>query len=87
LPRTKIHKALKGAEVPFEDEPYSYVIATRTERPRATARILRAPRVSKAAADLVLCTPDGVETIQATRREKAMFTAARRADAGDAWPE
>jgi len=45
--RTSLHRRLKGAELPYEDEKFSYVIATRTPVDRAAARIIRRPDVQK----------------------------------------
>jgi ribosomal protein RSM22 (predicted rRNA methylase) len=84
LARSKDHKLVKGADAPFEDEPYSYVIATRIGVPKAPARILRDPEVHKATVAMALCTTGGLETRVVGVRDPS-FKAARKASAGDAW--
>ncbi len=85
LNRRKEHRIIKGADAPFEDEPYSYLILTKTT-PAATntARILREPAIVKAGIDLTLCTASGLEKRTIPRRNKAAYKAAKRWSAGDA---
>jgi ribosomal protein RSM22 (predicted rRNA methylase) len=69
LPRSRDHLRVKGAEVPFEDEKFSYVVLSR-QAPQATAaRVLAPPKISKSAATAKLCTPEGVMTDVAARRD------------------
>ena len=60
LPRSRAHKQIKGAELPFEDEKFAYVALTRAavgpRRPRAgTAGCRQGRDYGK------LCTHDGLE--------------------------
>lgn len=88
LPRSRDHMAAKGAEVPFEDERYAYVVAARagvTVAPRA-ARVLAPPRAGKPGVELKLCGTDGaLEPRFVERREKAAWGAAKRLGWGDRW--
>ena len=59
LPRTRVHKHLKGADVAYEDEKFSYVALTRAAFKRPLARVLDRPQVSKVAVTTKLCTPPG----------------------------
>jgi ribosomal protein RSM22 (predicted rRNA methylase) len=73
LPRSRDHRLAKGAEVPFEDERFAYLIAA---RPTVTAaerapRILAPPRAGKPGIDLRLCGPKGLEQRFVARRDKA----------------
>jgi ribosomal protein RSM22 (predicted rRNA methylase) len=86
LPRSRDHLAVKAAEVPFEDERFSYLIAVRpgvasVGRP---ARVIAPPRTGKPGIDLKLCAPEGVERRLVGKRDKAAFAVARRLDWGDA---
>lgn len=85
LARSRAHKQVKGADVPFEDEKFSYVAVTR--RPatqRRPARVLAPPVVSKVAAAAKLCCADGtVRTTVIPRRDKPAFATARRWSWGD----
>jgi len=85
LPRSRDHRLAKGAEVPFEDEPYAYLLAARPGiGAAAPARVLAPPRSAKPGIDLKLCTPAGLEPRFAARRDKAAYAVARRLDWGDA---
>jgi ribosomal protein RSM22 (predicted rRNA methylase) len=86
LPRSRAHKQVKGAEVPFEDEKFVYLALTRQlpAHPPA-ARVLAPPRVGKVGVTAKLCGADGTSrVITVPRRAKAVYAAARRWDWGDA---
>ncbi|WP_340646784.1 small ribosomal subunit Rsm22 family protein [Phenylobacterium sp.] len=89
LPRSRDHRLAKGADLPFEDEKFSYLVAVRpgvATLPR-TARILAPPHVTKPAITFKLCTPAGAaERADIPRRDKAAYAWARRLDWGDALP-
>lgn len=68
LPRSRDHLRIKGADAPFEDEKFSYVVLSRTKPQPATARVLAPPRVTKSAVTAKLCKQAGVETVAAARR-------------------
>lgn len=84
LPRSRDHMLLKDAELPFEDEKFSYVALSRQAVESRPARVLAPPQASKAAIDARLCAPTRV--IQATipRRDRIAYAAARRWRWGDA---
>src|ERR1700694_2795869 len=58
LPRSRVHRQIKGAELPFEDEKFSYVALTRAPAAQRPARVLAQPAVSKVDVTAKLCTPD-----------------------------
>ncbi|MCQ2431010.1 MAG: small ribosomal subunit Rsm22 family protein [Clostridia bacterium] len=81
--RGKLHKFLKGGDVPYEDEKFSYLAAARGETIPAPARILRHPITEPGKIGLTLCTGSGKTAETVYRRDKARFTRARKADCGD----
>ena len=83
LQRSRAHKQVKGAEVPFEDEKFCYVALTRAPLERPKARVLAQPVVSKSEIAAKLCTPDGLEIAKVPRRDKAGYAEARRWRWGD----
>jgi ribosomal protein RSM22 (predicted rRNA methylase) len=84
LPRSKLHLQLKAADVPFEDEKFSYVALTRAALPERPARVLAQPEQTKAAITAKLCTPAGkLELAVAPRRDKPAYARFRRLDWGD----
>lgn len=84
LPRLRAHMQIKGAELPFEDEKFSYVALTRNPVERHFARVLAQPVVSKVEVAAKLCTPDGLALTRVPSRAKANYGRARRWRWGDA---
>jgi ribosomal protein RSM22 (predicted rRNA methylase) len=60
------------------------VALSRERAPRATARVLAHPRVGKAEVGARLCTPDGIVTATAPRREPDRYKAQKGWRWGDA---
>jgi ribosomal protein RSM22 (predicted rRNA methylase) len=87
LPRLRAHKQIKGAELPFEDEKFSYVTLRRAPALRHPARVLAQPDVSKVEVTAKLCTSDGLAIAKVPRRAKADYARARRWRWGDAVEE
>ena len=86
LPRSRDHRLAKGAEVPFEDERFSYLVAARPGVAAADARprVLAPPRTGKPGIALKLCGLDGrVEQRLVSKRGKQGYAAARRLGWGD----
>jgi ribosomal protein RSM22 (predicted rRNA methylase) len=84
LPRSRAHKQVKGVELPFEDEKFSYLALTRTPVARHSARVLAQPVVTKIEVTAKLCTPDGLAIAKLPSRIKAPYARARRWRWGDA---
>jgi ribosomal protein RSM22 (predicted rRNA methylase) len=84
LPRSRTHKALKDAELPFEDEKFAYVALTRALVERHPARVLAQPFVGKVEVTAKLCTPGGLVIAKVPRRAKADYARARHWRWGDA---
>ena len=80
--RSKLHKQLKGGDVPYEDEKFSCIAAVRGEASPCKGRILRHPQISSGFVELHLCTADGISDIKVTKKSP-QFKAARKADSGD----
>lgn len=87
LSRSRAHKQLKGAEVPFEDERFIYVALSRSPKMGNAARVLAQPALNKVAVNAKLCTTTGLSFISVPRRDKTAYAAARRWDWGDAVPD
>jgi ribosomal protein RSM22 (predicted rRNA methylase) len=84
LPRSRAHMQMKAADVPFEDEKFSYVVLTRTPLTQRPSRVLAPPVVGKAEIAAKLCTPTRVEIAKVARRDKPAYARARRWAWGDA---
>jgi ribosomal protein RSM22 (predicted rRNA methylase) len=84
LPRSRAHMQMKDADVPFEDEKFSYVVLTRAPLAARPSRVLAPPIVGKAEIAAKLCTPDGLALAKVARRDKLAYTRARRWRWGEA---
>ncbi len=85
LARSRAHQQIKGAEVPFEDEKFSYVALTRQPvAQRPAARVLAPPLTTKVGVTAKLCEAGGqARIVSIARRDKSAFPAARRWGWGD----
>ena len=89
LARSRDHRLAKGAEAPFEDEKFSYLVVARPgiQVLAPTARVLAPPHMAKPGIDLKLCSLDGrAEAAFVPRRDKPAYAIARRLGWGDALP-
>lgn len=81
--RTKLHKALKGGDAPYEDEKFCYLALTR-EKPEAacSARVLRHPLIAPGRITLTLCE-DGEKKLQIVTKKDPLWKRARKIGAGE----
>lgn len=85
LARSKLHRLTKQADVPYEDEKFCYLVASRFPPQPIEARILSHPQKSSGRFSFKLCSDKGtLETRQITRRDGDIFKQARRLNWGDA---
>lgn len=82
LPRSRDHMLLKDASVPFEDERYSYVVATR-EKLASGARILAPPLESKPGLTFKLCDESGLRPQFVAVRDRHEYARVRKRGWGD----
>jgi ribosomal protein RSM22 (predicted rRNA methylase) len=83
LPRLRDHLRVKAAEVPFEDEKFSYVALTRMPPRAIDARVLAPPEVRKSAIRTKLCTGNGLVVDVTPRRDTKAYRARRAWRWGD----
>lgn len=81
--RSSLHRRIKGAELGYEDEKFSYLAVAREPASTAAARILRRPKQEPGRITLQTCTPGGLVTLEVGKKDN--FRAARRAEWGDEW--
>lgn len=84
LQRSRMHKHLKGADLPYEDEKFSYVAVSRAPALPRPARILAQPHTTKIAVTAKVCAMDGVATITIPHRDKPAYKRAKKWNWGDA---
>jgi ribosomal protein RSM22 (predicted rRNA methylase) len=81
--RSRVHRLAKGAEVPWEDEKYIFIAASREPVERSGSRILVPPRVNGGVGRVKLCRPDGsAAEVTLSKRDGDAFKKLRRADWG-----
>ncbi|MBZ9840782.1 small ribosomal subunit Rsm22 family protein [Mesorhizobium sp. CA5] len=82
--RSRLHRLVKEAEVPWEDEKFIYLAASRQPAPAHSARVIAPAKGGSGKVVLKLCQPDGSAGERLfSKRDGDVFKAARRADWGD----
>jgi len=84
LERSETHRLIKEVSLGYEDEKYSYIVASKSPVTLPSARILRHPNIHSGHVDLTLCTPTGLEKTIISRRQGPLYKLARKSDWGDA---
>lgn len=85
--RSRLHREAKGGTVPWEDEKFVYLAASRQPGKRHEGRVIAPPRASKAAVTLKLCQSDGSAAERVLpKRNSRSFKHLRRLDWGDIVP-
>lgn len=83
--RTALHRKLKGGEMSYEDEKFSYVAVYRDAAEPARARIIRRPVKEPGLIQLVLCGQEGIAQARIRKRDSLRWPAARKSVWGDPW--
>jgi ribosomal protein RSM22 (predicted rRNA methylase) len=86
LERSRMAALLKGGELGYEDEKFSYAAFATQPFPRAQARIVGYVRKAEGQVTLSLCEATGLRSLQLGRNRKAEYKKAKKAQWGDAWP-
>lgn len=81
--RTKTHKILKNADVPYEDEKFSYISMSKIGGEKAYSRILRHPIVQGKMIKLKLCTNSGIEEVTVTKKYSELYKEVKKKKVGD----
>ncbi|ESY85505.1 methyltransferase type 11 [Mesorhizobium australicum] len=82
--RSRLHRLAKEAEVPWEDEKFIYVAASRQPAVFRAARVVAPPKSGSGKVVLKLCEANGSASERLfTKRDGDAFKVARRADWGD----
>jgi ribosomal protein RSM22 (predicted rRNA methylase) len=84
LARTKWHKDVKGGELGFEDEKFSYVIASKKPGKSFNNRIVSSPKHLKGHMIFEVCNKQGViEEITVSKKQKDFYKSAKKKEWGD----
>lgn len=85
LPRSQAHRVAKAGSLGYEDEPFSYLVATRQPVRTGAARIVAPTCGCKHSIELTLCSAQGLERRTIAKRDRDAWMAARHARWGGMW--
>ena len=86
LPRTELHRLAKNGTRNYEDEKFTYLVATRAPVRPAAARIITRPTHPKGQVVLDLCVAAGTrQRLTVRKASKEEYRKARSASWGDVW--
>ena len=83
--RTSLHRQLKNGALAYEDEKFSYLVASRHSGSSGLARIVRHPRKNPGHVQLTLCSGGRIEQRTITRSQREAYKLARQAEWGETW--
>jgi ribosomal protein RSM22 (predicted rRNA methylase) len=83
--RTADHRRLKDGTLSYEDEKFSYLVASRQPPEWPAARIVRHPLFRPGHVKMTLCTTGGLRQETVGKSQKERYRAARNARWGDSW--
>lgn len=84
--RSALHRQLKGGDLSYEDEKFSYVAAVEPDSvvPQSVSRVLRHPVKRKGLVELTLCRPSGDAGREVvSKKQGARYRSAREVRWGD----
>lgn len=83
LERSAEHRRIKGGELGYEDEKFSYVTFTKVGAVRPGTRIVRHPLYRPKQVQLTQCTAEGLKQTTITKSQGDRYRAAKKAEWGD----
>lgn len=86
VPRSALHRQIKGGELSYEDEKFSYLLAVAPDVAvlESASRVLRHPVKRKGLVELTLCRPDGSAGREiVSKKQGPRYRAARDVAWGD----
>ncbi|WP_291522431.1 small ribosomal subunit Rsm22 family protein [Branchiibius sp. NY16-3462-2] len=84
--RSALHRQIKGGDLSYEDEKFSYLLAVAPDVavPPAASRVLRHPVKRKGLVELTLCRPDGSAGREiVSKKQGSRYRSAREVAWGD----
>jgi ribosomal protein RSM22 (predicted rRNA methylase) len=83
VPRSRIHRELKGGEAPFEDEKYMYIAVSRKNIKINLNRVIRHPQIRSGHNILDLCTNEGIKNITFSKKDGEIYKNVKKLGWGD----
>ena len=86
VPRSSLHRNLKGAALSYEDEKYSYLLFGKEPAQPVTGRILRHPQKRSGHVEFVVCQKEGIQKKITSKKEGDLYKQQKKLEWGDSWP-
>ena len=84
IQRSSVHRKIKNAELPYEDEKFMYIAFSKVNiEKQEYQRIIDRPKIEKGYIKLKLCTKDGIENKVITKKDKEVYKNAKKSKWGD----
>ncbi|PJD95522.1 MAG: hypothetical protein CK425_08370 [Parachlamydia sp.] len=83
IERSKMHRECKDATLGYEDEKFSYCVFAKNPSTASASRILEYPLKRSGHMHFRLCTPQGIEKRIVSRKDKELYTRAKKLEWGD----
>ncbi len=83
--RTKSQRILKKGELSYEDEKYSYIVASKNLVNVSDSRVIRHPQINKGHVGLKICTKNGLKETTISRKDNEIYKKAQKIKWGDEW--
>ncbi|WP_010300076.1 small ribosomal subunit Rsm22 family protein [Candidatus Odyssella thessalonicensis] len=84
LPRSSLHRSVKGAELNYEDEKFSYLLASKHPNSQIYQRVLKQPQHRSSHGIIDLCTPQGTVVNESYSKSKSeKYALLRKSTWGD----
>lgn len=80
--RSRLHRQVKGGELSYEDEKFTFIAMAREASGIAEGRVLRHPIIRKGHVQLKLCTTEGLKAAVVTKSDKAAYKEAKELEWG-----
>jgi ribosomal protein RSM22 (predicted rRNA methylase) len=85
--RSRFHRRAKEGVLSYEDEKFSYMIASKNLSSTYYPRIIRHPLKRAGHIHLDLCTNEGLARITISQKNKKAYKLARKLSWGETWEE
>lgn len=75
--RSRLHRQVKGGELSYEDEKFTFIAMSRDASNIGEGRILRHPIIRKGHIQLKLCSTQGLKSVVVTKSHKEVYKQAK----------
>ena len=83
VPRTKLLKQIKNADVPYEDEKFCYIVFSKQKYQLPQYRVIKHPFYRPKVVEMTVCGKDELKNLVITKNQKELYKIARDCKVGD----